>query len=103
MPEIKCECLKCGLPYEAPQSVVQFTLISAFNGTAEIAAANYPTMRIMTVGQGNFSAPAPLPDLATVYQNWTAVTPASVGGPAFAAFSAIGYLFGRDLFEALGG
>lgn len=85
------------------QSNMQFTLTSAFNGTAEIAAANYPKIRLMTVGQGTFKAPAPLQDLATVYQNWTAATPASVGGAAFTAFSAIGYLFGRDIYESLGG
>jgi hypothetical protein len=82
---------------------MQFTLTSAFNGSAEIAAANYPAMRIFTVGQGNFSSPAPLTDLGSVEQPWTAVTPASVGGGAFDFFSAIGYLFGRDIFNALGG
>jgi sialate O-acetylesterase len=76
------------------QSNMQFTVSSAFNASAEIAAANYPNIRIFTVGDGTTSK-VPLNDLATVLQNWTAVTPASIGGPEFSYFSAICYFTGR--------
>jgi sialate O-acetylesterase len=81
---------------------MEFTVASAFNASAEIAAANYPNIRVFTVGQGN-SSQTPFTDLGSVEQNWTAVTPKSVGGPEFGYFSAICYFFGRDVFNALGG
>jgi sialate O-acetylesterase len=80
---------------------------AGFNATAEIAAANYPNIRVFTVGQGTKSN-TPLADLQTVEQNWTAATPASIGGAGpgngdFEFFSAICYFFARDLYNALGG
>ena len=80
---------------------MQFTVASAFNATAEIAAANYPLIRVMTVGQGTSSS-TPLADLKTIEQNWTAATPASIGGAEFGFFSAICYFFARDVHLATG-
>ena len=60
------------------QSNMQFALQAAFNGSAEIAAAQYPRMRIFTVGQNSGGSDKPLSDLSTVLQPWTSVTPQSV-------------------------
>ena len=49
-------------------SAVRVAVSSAFNGTAEIAAADYPHLRLFTVGQQSRSD-VPLPDLETVEQN----------------------------------
>ena len=49
------------------QSNMQFTVSSALNASAEIAAANYANIRVFTVGQGNSSA-TPLRDLASIEQ-----------------------------------
>jgi hypothetical protein len=57
---------------------MQFALQAAFNGSAEIAAAQYPRMRIFTVGQNSGGSDKPLSDLSTVLQPWTSVTPQSV-------------------------
>lgn len=83
------------------QSNMQFTVSSALNASAEIAAANNPNIRIFTVGQGTQSN-TPLSDLETIEQNWTAATPASIGGGEFVYFSAICWFFGRDVNAATG-
>jgi sialate O-acetylesterase len=70
------------------QSNMEFTVASALNASAEIAAANYPWIRVFTVGQGN-SSNTPFVDLASVEQTWTAATPASIGGPDWHEFSAM--------------
>jgi sialate O-acetylesterase len=57
----------------------------------EIAAANYPQLRMFTVK--NATAYTPQTDLAG---EWQVCTPQTV-----ANFSAVGYLFGRDLNQAL--
>jgi sialate O-acetylesterase len=97
-------CSPAALSSHSPagQSNMEFTVSSAFNASAEIAAANYPNIRIFTVGQGN-SSKVPLFDLASVEQNWTAATPQSVGRGEWTTFSALCYFFGRDVFNALGG
>ena len=73
------------------QSNMQFGLGSAVNGPAEIAAANYPRIRLLELPQVRNVAPQE--DIAAA---WTVCTPQSVGG-----FSAVGYFFGRDLFQEL--
>jgi sialate O-acetylesterase len=85
------------------QSNMQFSVVDTWNATAEIAAAaNYPDIRIFTVGTATTSV-TPLQDLATVLQNWSVASPASVGGPSFGYFSAVCWFFGRDTHDALGG
>lgn len=61
------------------------------NEKAEIAAANYPEIRLLTIETN--SSDYPLGD-AVIRQAWDACTPATV-----AQFSAVGYLFARDLQE----
>ena len=86
------------------QSNMQFTVASGLNATAEIAAATYPDIRVFTVGQGTSSnSTYVFNDLQTIEQNWTAATPASIGGAEWDTFSAICYFFGRDVYNALGG
>jgi sialate O-acetylesterase len=59
------------------------------NETVEIAAANYPKIRLLTIATN--SSDYPLGD-AVISQAWGACTPATV-----AQFSAVGYFFARDL------
>ncbi|MHB1936687.1 MAG: sialate O-acetylesterase [Acidobacteriaceae bacterium] len=59
------------------------------NEKAEIAAANYPQIRLLDIEPK--SSDYPLTD-AAIRRAWTVCTPASV-----AQFSAVGYLFARDL------
>ena len=61
------------------------------NEKAEIAAANYPEIRLVTIA--NKSSDYPLGD-TVISQAWGACTPATV-----AQFSAVGYFFARDLQE----
>lgn len=81
---------------------MQFTVHTAFNASAEIAAANYPSIRVMTIGQGTQSS-TPLDDLMSISQPWTPATSSSIGLGDWSAFSAVAWFFGRDVFNALGG
>jgi sialate O-acetylesterase len=65
-------------------------------------AAAYPDIRITTVGTGTTSY-TPLQQLATIQQNWTVASPATVGVGNWSAFSAVCWLFGRNIHDALGG
>ena len=74
------------------------------NMTAEIAAADAPQygdIRLFTVGQGTVSK-TPLNQLATTYHNWTAASAAVLGGTAWKEFSAVCWLTGREIHDALG-
>lgn len=95
---LACLCLCCSV---GGQSNAQFTVDSAFNSSAEVAAAgNFPTIRVFTVGQGTKSS-TPLPNLVTIEQAWAVASPASVGVGNWSAISAIGWFFARDLTVAL--
>jgi len=76
------------------QSNMEFSVsakVKAFAGltdeAAEIAAANYPKIRMFTVRQVKSATPA-----ATLSGTWEVCSPQTVP-----AFSAVGYLFARDL------
>jgi sialate O-acetylesterase len=73
------------------QSNMQFSMKDVLDSTQEIAAANYPNLRLLNVGL-NFSA---TPD-ETFSGKWVACRPATVKG-----FSAVGYYFGRELQQKL--
>jgi len=84
------------------QSNMQFTTINVPNATTEIADAdNYNMIRVFTVGQGTQST-TPFSFLQTVEQQWAVASHTSVGGQAWAYFSAVCWFTYRDVFNGLG-
>ena len=83
---------------------MQFSLSAAFNATAEIAdSINHPLIRLFTVGQGGgMRDTEPLREFTSIEQTWSVASPASVGNGDFSYFSALCYLFGREVQTALG-
>ena len=82
---------------------MQFTLLSAFNASVEVARAQaYPDIRVFTVGQGTTSY-TPLTQLGSVAQNWSVASSATIGVGNWSQFSAVRWLFGRNVYDALGG
>jgi sialate O-acetylesterase len=69
------------------QSNMQWSVAMSNNAKEEIAAANYPELRLFQVKR--VTAAKPLDDLEG---QWVICTPDTVAG-----FSALGYFFGRDL------
>lgn len=87
------------------QSNMQFTVASMFNGSTEIANANaarFRSIRLFTVGEGTNSA-TPLRELATIAQKWVPANSSTVGVGTWSEFSAVCWMFGRNIFDALGG
>ncbi len=72
------------------QSNMQFQVSQGNNAEQEIASANYPNIRLFQVPLE--VAQFPKDDLSS--GNWVECSPETV-----AAFSAVGYFFGRDLFK----
>ena len=90
------------------QSNAQFTLPQVNDAAAEVAAAaRYPRIRVFSAGQ--VATPetmrSPQVDIAFVNLTWSRATaPGAVGGYGnFTTFSAVCWLFGRTLYDALGG
>jgi len=73
------------------QSNMQFAMKEVTDSTREVAAANYPDIRLLNVSL-NFSAQP----IETFKGKWVTCTPATARG-----FSAVGYYFGRELYQAL--
>ena len=73
------------------QSNMEWTVKSAANATAEIAAANYPRIRHILVPR----VPSATPKDDFVGE-WKVCSPKTVGD-----FTAVGYFFGRELFKHL--
>jgi len=74
------------------------------NATAEIAAADAPAyrnVRLFTVGQGTVSK-QPRRTLGTIYHNWTSASAKVVGGVRWKEFSAVCWLFGKEVHDVLG-
>jgi sialate O-acetylesterase len=74
------------------QSNMEFKVSQAKNATAEIAAANYPDIRLFTVKKRVAKEPQENLDEG----EWWICSPESVPD-----FSAVGYFFGRNLYEHL--
>lgn len=73
------------------QSNMQFGLKEVLDSTREVAAANYPNLRLLDVAL-NFSAKP----FGSFKGTWKSCTPSTVRG-----FSAVGYYFGRELQQTL--
>ncbi|MCM3871671.1 MAG: hypothetical protein ND895_13395 [Pyrinomonadaceae bacterium] len=73
------------------QSNMEWPLINAKDGADAVAQANYPEIRLFTVAKNTSSTP-----LDDVSGKWVVTTPEQVR-----QFSAVGYFFGRELFQQL--
>lgn len=73
------------------QSNMQMVVRGVINAKEEIAAADYPNIRIFHVGRNPSLQP-----VAEVTGAWKQVSPQTIG-----TFSAVGYFFGRDLYKEL--
>ncbi len=74
------------------QSNMGLTLSEVFHAKEEIAAANYPLLRLMAVGAG----PSPTPMKEIRRTGWKVCTPESAAG-----FAATAYFFGKKVQEEL--
>ncbi len=74
------------------QSNMQWPLANSINSGEEVAAADYPLIRLFTVPNSTATEPQ-----ALCKGDWRPCTPATARG-----FSAVGYFFGRDLHRDLG-
>lgn len=86
------------------QSNMQFAMPAIENAAAEAKRADaYPLIRLFTVGQKT-SSTTPLDDLQTIEQRWSVANHTSIGGKGgFGYFSAVCWIFGRTVFDELGG
>src|SRR5215813_2702936 len=73
------------------QSNMEWPLINTFNGTDTVAQANFPQIRLFTVEKHTSTTP-----LNDVEGHWVVTTPDEA-----AHFSAVGYFFGRELYQQL--
>jgi sialate O-acetylesterase len=84
------------------QSNMQFTVDMMFNGSEEIAnAGNFPKIRLFTASLVPSSVP--VEELLGISLNWAAASPQTVGGPSWDYMSAVCWLHGRMIHQALGG
>jgi sialate O-acetylesterase len=84
------------------QSNMQMTVSLIFNGTEEIAnAGNYPKIRVFTAAME--PSATPVEELIAIMLKWSVASPQSVGGPDWAFMSAVCWLYGRMIHQALGG
>ncbi|XP_013070166.2 sialate O-acetylesterase-like [Biomphalaria glabrata] len=83
------------------QSNMQFTVIQMFDAEKEMAEAKfYPNIRLMTVNWN--ASETPLDDLIKIEENWTLPNRSTIGGLPNTHFSAVCWLFGKNIHKALG-
>ena len=84
------------------QSNMALTVSLIYNGSEEIAnAGNFPKIRLFTASQ--ISSKTPVEELLGIALNWSVASPQSVGGPDWQYMSAVCWLYGRMMHQALGG
>jgi sialate O-acetylesterase len=84
------------------QSNMQLTVGMIYNGTEEIAnAANYPKIRVFTATLNDSATP--VEELLHIRLKWSVAGNYSIGGPQWDWMSAVCWLYGRQIHQALGG
>lgn len=84
------------------QSNMQLTVNIIFNGSEEIAnAGNFPKIRVFTASLNH--SRTPIEELLHITLNWSVASPQSIGGPGMKYMSAVCWLYGRQIHQALGG
>lgn len=78
------------------QSNMEWGIDQANNGQQEIAAANYPDIRLFTVPQTVSGTPRQL-----VNSQWLVCNPTNIAAGKSRGFSAVAYFFGRKLHQEL--
>ena len=73
------------------QSNMEWPLVNTVNGSEAVAQANYPEIRLFTVGHKTSESA-----LDDVQGHWVVTTPDDA-----ANFSAVGYFFGREIYQSL--
>lgn len=79
------------------QSNMEFGLGKTENSGAEIAAANYPNIRLFLTGHDIAVTPQTTPSSGA----WAVCTPETIKQGGWEGFSAVGYFFGRDLQQKI--
>jgi sialate O-acetylesterase len=83
------------------QSNMQMTVSLIFNATEEITnAGNYPKIRLFTATL--MSSSVPVEELLGIHLNWSLASSKTVGGPDWGYMSAVCWLYGRMIHQALG-
>lgn len=84
------------------QSNMQMTVSQIFNGTEEIAnAGKYPKIRVFTASL--VASPVPVEELLSITLKWSRASPITIGGPDKYFMSALCWLYGRMIHQALDG
>jgi sialate O-acetylesterase len=84
------------------QSNMQLTVSLIYNATEEIVnAGNFPKIRLFTTDQ--IPSATPVEESLGIALNWSVASPHSVGGPDWQYMSAVCWLYGRMIHQALGG
>jgi sialate O-acetylesterase len=84
------------------QSNMQLTVSLIFNATEEIAnAGNFPKIRVFSAAL--VPSASPVEELLGINLNWSVASPQSVGGPNWDYMSAVCWLYGRQIHQALNG
>lgn len=81
---------------------MQLTVSLIYNGSEEIAnAANYPKIRVFTAALK--ASGAPVEQLLGILLNWSLPSSQTIGGADWTYMSAVCWLYGRMIHQALGG
>ena len=84
------------------QSNMHMTVSMISNATEEIAnAGKYPKIRVFS--SALLSSTSPVEELLGTVLNWSVASPESIGGPIGTYFSAVCWLYGKKLHQALEG